>query len=593
MSRDGSRSAPVPAVASGRPSPGRLLPDFSASELTVEDLLTSSVEYTIPPFQRTYSWSREQVGQLAGDFFDSDDAGTENYFLGSIVAVRSASALQSSPQLLIDGQQRLTTLCLLLACLSYLLKTDEQLPVEAADRARGRIAQLLFSDDFERLDEEPRPRLRLQRDDAVEFNRILADFGVIDEPHMRDSELAAAARVLRADVMRLSASARRWATAAHPLLAMMEFVRKRVELVRIVVPSERDAFRLFEALNDRGLALSAADLIKNKLFQQAGRDIDSAIEQWRDILTACEDEIVAFLRSYWIATQAFCRKTELYESYRDHVGNLTQNEARTFTLKLSEAAPLYRALTLPSGEGTSIDAERTSVLLRLNGYGAKSCRPALLSVLVHHPGNKALHLQIAQLCEAITVRYSIIGRKNPNLLERLYANMARVLRESTSTAASVLELPELADIPGDDEFRDAFSAASMGRDTASWFHILGALNELESDGDGEARLGSRTNVHIEHILPQNPSPEALVECGLTASTATDALINAVGNLTLLSGRRNRRASNRPFSQKRELYARSDVYMTRLLATQETWSAAAISSRSDRLADLAVRRFRIG
>ena len=104
-------------------------------------------------------------------------------------------------------------------------------------------------------------------------------------------------------------------------------------------------------------------------------------------------------------------------------------------------------------------------------------------------------------------------------------------------------------------------------------------------------VSNSDNVHIEHILPQNPSDQALNEAGFGTHEEAKPYVSRLGNLTLLASGWNVKASNRPFSDKRALYIKSEIAMTRDLGTRDSWSAAAISDRSRKLASIAATVFR--
>jgi Protein of unknown function (DUF1524) len=374
---------------------------------------------------------------------------------------------------------------------------------------------------------------------------------------------------------------------------MLMRLLRDVEIVRITAPSEKDAFRLFEPLNDRGLALSAADLIKNKLFSRCGPDIDDAIEAWSNVVMLTRDDnIVNFLRYYWIASHGFVRKQRLYDRFRDHISDLSPAEASELALNLFIAAEDYARIVNPrrdarAGEGRVVDA-----LERLNAYRARSCRPPILtcSLFEHRQNDRS---KIIAVCEAITVRYSIVGEKPPNLLEIIYSEMSKALRESHLPLEELFAAEPLAsrmkEIPSDEEFKNKLQEMEIPSVTPVWRQILAQINyEL---GTRESRPEGPDLVHVDHILPQNPRPSVLIEAGF--ATKEDALRYAfrVGNLTLLSRRMNQEASNKPFSQKKdESYALSELAMTRQLLGYEKWGQEEIETRSRYFADLVAKSY---
>src|SRR5215213_996900 len=367
---------------------------------------------------------------------------------------------------------------------------------------------------------------------------------------------------------------------------MLERILYDVEIVRITAPSEKDAFRLFVTLNDRGLALSAADLIKNKLFSRCDTEIEDATDSWASVV-ACtkDDDIVDFLRYYWIASYGFVRKRGLYDKYRNHINTLGPTEAALLAIDLDESARNYEQMVNPNPNTYSWGEDVAFTLERLNTYRARGCRPVILACSKFRPDDVP---KIVHLCESITVRHSIVGEKSANRVEAIYAEICRALRDSRGTLEEIFkeELSAyLREIPSDEEFIHKLENMEILSITPAWREIIARINTRL--GTGETRVESPNRVHVEHILPQNPRATVLTESFVSMEEAAQ-LVPRIGNLTLLSGRKNREASNKPFSSKRANYATSEITMTQQLANYEFWSKEQIQNRSTELAAIAAK-----
>ena len=366
---------------------------------------------------------------------------------------------------------------------------------------------------------------------------------------------------------------------------MLERILYDVEIVRITAPSEKDAFRLFVTLNDRGLALSAADLIKNKLFSRCDTEIEDATDSWASVV-ACtkDDDIVDFLRYYWIASYGFVRKRGLYDKYRNHINTLGPTEAALLAIDLDESARNYEQMVNPNPKTYTWGEDVAYTLERLNTYRARGCRPVILACSKFRSEDVP---RIAHLCESITVRHSIVGEKSTNRLEVIYAEICKALRNSRGTLEEIFDREELSaylrEIPSDTEFIHKLENMEVLSITPAWREILTQINSRL--GTGETRVESPNRVHVEHILPQNPRATVLTESYVSMEEAAQ-LVPRIGNLTLLSGRKNREASNKPFSAKRANYAASEITMTQQLANYESWSTEQIQDRSKELAAMA-------
>jgi uncharacterized protein with ParB-like and HNH nuclease domain len=239
---------------------------------TVEVLLSpGTAQFEVPPFQRTYSWSADEINQLVDDVFgESPELPNSElpYFLGSIVLAAKEENDGSGPDLILDGQQRLTTLSLIIAALIQKLNEG------GADEA-GEYRTYLFS---RRVRGQSRPIVLLQSEDRRVYELLIREPPNYKEAKYKNTSIGVALAKIYTAIERYVGQAKSESAANDSYGTMLERLLYDVELVRITAPSERDAFRLFEILNDRGLALSAADLIKNKLFSRCGTEIEDATD---------------------------------------------------------------------------------------------------------------------------------------------------------------------------------------------------------------------------------------------------------------------------------------------------------------------------
>jgi hypothetical protein len=545
---------------------------------TVEGLLSlGTAQFEVPPFQRTYSWGTDEINQLIEDVFGESPELHNNelpYFLGSIVLATKENGA-SGPDLILDGQQRITTLSLIISVLIH--KLDESGTEDVSDYRAYLVSR--------RVRGQSKPKILLQDEDRRVYESLIREPSSYKEPRYKSTSIGVALARIYTGIDRYVSDAKSKSIANDIYGTMLERILYDVEIVRITAPSEKDAFRLFETLNDRGLALSAADLIKNKLFSQCGSEIEDATDSWANVV-ACtkDDDIVDFLRYYWIASHSLLRKRALYDKYRSHINTLGSTEAALLAIDLDESARNYEQMVNPNPKTHSWGQDVASTLERLNTYRARGCRPVILACSKFRLGDIT---KIAYLCESITVRHSIVGERSSNRLEYIYAEICKALRNQERSLAEVLAkdelLASLREIPSDDEFVNKLETMEILSITPAWREILTQINSKL--GTGETTVGGPSRVHVEHILPQTPRATVLTESYISVDEAA-RLVSRIGNLTLLSGRKNREASNKPFSAKRDSYAASDIPMTRQLASFDRWSEEQIQVRSRKLAELA-------
>ncbi|MBC7882461.1 MAG: DUF262 domain-containing protein [Anaerolineae bacterium] len=550
---------------------------FEAKTSTVEDLFSSkSAAFHIPQFQRRYAWGVSEVSQLIADIYtdkellESSDSSSP-YFLGSLVFAETGTA--SGPKLVLDGQQRLTSISLMLGVL------QQKLPPESSEAAD--IKNLLETG---KIGGRRTTKLTLQEDDAKVYRVIMADPNLHENKEYKKHPIAV---VVAKIMLLLDQYISDLITKGMPELAVLHRLVSRlvyeVEFVCITAPSEAEAFLLFESLNDRGLALNAADLVKNKLLARCGNEnLEEAIEYWKEIVEQVEpSEIVDFLRYYWIANEGEVRNKDLYAKYNDKLSKLHSSEALVFVQKLKNTAQHYKYITEPNSQNSSWSDEVREILKRLLAYRARSCRPAILkgAELEHNE-----FLLLLRAIESVTIRYSVVGSKNPNKLEGAYNHLCSNLRSKEIELPEMISLAFEGIMPNNEEFKDSFSTINVVV-SPTWRAILVRLNEQL--GTGETTILGSNKVEVEHILPVKPNELALREAELDIDSA-ESLIGRIGNLTLIFGKINKQLSNGPFSKKKAAFANSEIALNQWISQRSRWTKSEILERSQLLSEIAVK-----
>ena len=543
---------------------------------TIEVMLSpGSATFEVPVFQRAYAWGPEEIGQLLDDIFGQASKSDLPYFLGSIVLASREDDIDRHGDYVLDGQQRLTTISLIISALIHKMR-------QAGEDGADEHYMYLFS---RRQKGKRLPKLKLQAADNEAFTILLANPVLNKDKQWKSSKISNALTHILKGLDEYSKMNPDFSAVTNPYDKMLQRILYDVELVRITAPSEREAFRLFETLNDRGLSLSAADLVKNKLFSSCGVEIDDAVEAWSNMLNSLsDDDIVNFLRTYWIAFKGFVRKRGLYDVYRNHIDGLDSTTATLLVMELEKIAKDYEQIVSPKSSNSLLGVQVNEALERLSLYRARSCRPFLLKLTGL---SREEILQGVRICESITVRYSLVGEKNPNLLETIYSEFCRIFRDEKDPWNAILNSRYMEDIPYDREFETKLSDMEINATSPAWREFLSQVNTYM--GTGETFILRDGRVHVEHILPQNPRAVTLQESNLTKDEALE-LVNKIGNLTLLCGKRNRHISNKAFSEKINIYSESEILMTRKLSEFDSWDRDKINARSLNISNIAKNIF---
>ncbi|WP_341946721.1 DUF262 domain-containing protein [Microbacterium sp. LWH11-1.2] len=430
---------------------------------------------SVPPFQRNYSWTEEQVSDYWYDLRAAISAAQPYYFMGTVVVSRDGGP----GAIVIDGQQRLATTSLLLAAIRDRLSDGNE-----ANRARTLQSRYLTGWSLENNVDEP--RLDLNEADRPYFrSAVLHQLGNAATPHR--PLLSAAFDRLRGFVAAESeAAGPHW---VERLLQWVEYLDRRAQVILMETANDGDAFMVFETLNDRGLPLAVADVIKNYLLSLSRSRLEDASALWLAAVDAIEasgprDSLTDFIRHWWNARSGATRERDLYAFIRSAIRSGDQSMS---ALKdLAREAPMYASLTdvghLLWEEQQGPARSAASVLIDL---GLEQYRPLALAVLSQLPPSAVTQILLAAV--GWSVRALIVGGSGGGTAERLYAEAAvRVMNGRSDNAEAVFSDVSTL-IARDKEFEAAFAARRIHR-SATLRYLLRALCAEQALPDGSDGL---------------------------------------------------------------------------------------------------------
>jgi hypothetical protein len=330
----------------------------------------------VPIYQRSYAWTEEETSEFWHDLRNAFGDAAQEYFIGTIVLTPQEKSDRYS---VIDGQQRLATTSILLAAIRDEYKTR-------SDDKRADIVQKGYLSTSDLSTAEEISRLHLNSDDSFFYEERIVQAKAVPEPTRESHRLILAAyEHFRSQISKVANDAGpEW---TERLTRWVTFLANNVKCITLVVPTEADAFLIFETLNDRGADLTIADLLKNYLFGRAGSKLDVARDKWMQVLGSLEISaenslFTTFLRHYWSSQHGAVRERELYKSIKDHV--VTQPQVIAFLDDLQKAAMHYAAVLSSDHEywdgfGGTV-RENIQTLARLD---LEQNRPLLLAALQH------------------------------------------------------------------------------------------------------------------------------------------------------------------------------------------------------------------
>ena len=549
---------------------------MDAGKVNLLYFLSQNQQLSIPIYQRKYSWTNKECGQLLDDILRVGQSNEPNHFIGSIVYLNQEGHIASpiNKLMIIDGQQRITTLTLLIAAIAEYLDIN---PDEKIMSPQNLINYYLLND----LEMgETRYKLILTQDDRNTLIKII-DYLKIDDKIPFDED----------DSVRIREN--------------FEFFRKRVtsdnigilfnglnKLVIIFVALEHNIDNpqlIFESLNSTGLELSQADLIRNfilmgllpdeqkKLYNEYWHKIEILFEKnegnfdkfIRDYLTVKTDKVPVF-RNIYPDFKKFSREMEVNDLVKD----------------IYKYAFYFKAIAFGGEENPKLKDSLDS--LRSMGYDVTD--PFMLHLYRDYKEEK---LSTEDFCQIITYTESYLLRRlicsipTPSL-NKTFAGMYNQLdisnylssyKEVLRSKDNYQRMPDNREFAANFRLRDIYNLRSKNRDYI--------FDKFENWGSKE-----KTNIQsytIEHILPQNPdlSQEWRDALGENWKEIQKTYLHTIGNLTLTGY--NSTLSDRFFTEKRDIeggFKQSAIRLNVKLQDLETWNEHEIKKRTERLIDKA-------
>jgi hypothetical protein len=557
------------------------------SRLSVEDLLWRDC-FTVPEFQRPYSWKEQQVEQFWEDIYQSYEKG-DPLFLGVMVFQRQ----KEDPQALqvIDGHQRICTIfATLLAIRGSIRREDSE-----------QLDQYIWK--FDIGDQEGRPRLSLTNLDDQQVLELLLEGR---ENRIRENRLSKAYAFLQNKMQMLQRN-------GVDLLHFCRFLLSQVFIVKILVGEKGDPYSTFEVLNARGLELTCWDLVKNRLLalanklgtteERSTRKLINRIEHYEDYPVDSEF-LTKFLRHYWLSWKTRVSKPQLYKAIFEHLEQSgwvckycsyvhkgkppercpSCNNKRsfyqssgprpsTFTREIFTELKNYINLIAPGDDTTE-----ARDLKDLVACGFEQGRPLLMAV--KRCGKKEDFNQALKIVSTLHIRYHVC-ELNPNELERFFSESAIAFRRRNKGIKDIMREASKR-IPKDELFIDKLTKEEFSESVAKY--LLRKVEESKRNPEALRERPIGTELDLEHIMPRKRSNEW--------PNHDPQLVKKLGNLTLVGRGYNRRVRNRGFERKLKEFRRSELIITRELTRFSSWGRKEIEERGRKLARAIAKIFRI-
>ncbi len=553
-----------------------------ANETNLLRFLEPRNQFFIPIFQRRYSWEKHHCEQLWDDVLRiGQNNEILSYFLGSIVYMRSGDAPIGtvSKFLVIDGQQRLTTLSLLILALG---KTIHKHQIEIGITQDQLSNFYLFNN---MTDSELRYKLLLTLPDKDTLIQLLENKIDFMEPPADASP-------------RLLDNYRFFENKLNPsnLKAIYAGIQKLM-IVEIILQSPNDNAQLiFDSLNSTGLELSQTDRIRNYVLMGQEYEFQNQLYNtyWFPIEDRFGNEYTNwfdwFIRDYLtLKTRQIPNIKSVYEKFKTYIPSTANTkQLEKIIADIAFCSKYYVKFALLHEE----DRDLKECFEDIDELGAGVARPFLLEVYEDYAKRqiqKEEMIKILRLVESYVFRRAICGIPT-NTLNKTFASLMRSVDKNNyieSLKNVFSELKSTRYYPLDSEFKDAL----LSKDVYNFKRGNYLLRKLENSERREPI--SVANCTIEHVMPQNPDllEEWQQELGENWQEIQEIYLHTIGNLTLIGWRDNPALSDLPFKKKQSVnggFCDSPLHLNRSLAQAKQWNENAIIDRAKELAEKALK-----
>lgn len=547
----------------------------------LQQILTSNY-FKVPRFQRPYSWEKDNVAEFWQDAIVDSDS---DYFIGSIVVYKIRESLMG----VVDGQQRLTTITMLLCALRNVLRGEG-----FEDSATG-LHMLI-----ERADINNRPQFVFQTETSYPYlQEFIQKEGKPEiNPYIKEEEanLKIAFEFISEKIESAINSIKsdptiNDETKAQRIKSKLIEIRDKILKLKVIfisLDNEDDAYTIFETLNTRGKDLSLSDLVKGhitKLIKPKNANVDVTKDKWNQIVKVIEESsadlnIDGFIHHYWLSKYEYLPAKKLYKAIKKKIDS--SQKAQDFLDSLLDDAKTYREIndTLYR-KWDKQEYEIKNSLDALNLFRVKQPLPMLLSIMREYRIGNLRKKQVNDVLKAIEnfhfVFTAITSQRSSGGIAQMYALHARELMEASTSQVRINKLEELKRKlierkPGYQEFEARFIEVKYSdifvKQKNLVRYILGGLAKSHSNG-----LPLNFDLFtIEHLSPQNGvlgvSPEYCAQ---------------IGNLILVDHDLNNQLGNKVFSEKKRQLLDSAVYLDDMLKNTEVWGEEQIEQRTKFLA----------
>lgn len=553
----------------------QLISSISADKLVIKDIFCDDYLFTIPNYQRPYSWEEEHCTQLLDDlhsfaFRDAEFNDLPPYFLGSAVIIKKPFERNSQ---IVDGQQRLATLTILLSCLRYVIDEKDN---------KDTISEFIFQKENKLKGTSATYRLKTRNRDQEFFNKLIQDEkGLIE--YANDSNFIvpvndAQSQMLTNAKALLEEFAKKKYT-QEQLEHIATYIIQKCVIVIVASTDEEMAFRIFNVLNDRGKDLTISDILKSEILEKISeKEQEKYTEKWED----CETKLgISNFKDFFSHLRAIFAKKKAEKSILNEIREYvkpTVNPKDFIDKTLIPFSDAYLNIIGLNYQATQFAGEINELFGKLKRVAHTDWIPSAIYFIAKNTSSPDRIRNFLIQLEKVTLGMEAMKTSLNERLER-YAKINTKIEAGTD----LFELRSEFILQKED--RESIISTLRSPDLYGKRLVKPILAKIEEQmNDGSITINFES-LSIEHILPQTPS-----NAYWTSRFNIDDRVkktNNLGNLSLITVRKNSQAKNYEYTTKINVYFKADgkasnLAMVNDLLNYTEWKPENISERNLRL-----------
>ncbi|WRD34524.1 DUF262 domain-containing protein [Helicobacter pylori] len=527
---------------------------IESKDSCLKDILKDKLYYQIPIYQRPYQWTKENCEKLLDDlFFNYEDNRESDYFCGSLVLIAISEDSKVKTYDVVDGQQRLSTFILLAKVLATLYS-------ERLDPEKQEFLQASWSDRHENKNKKKEKRLDFDlvgSSAKKDFQDALDFFDDLDASKGEDSKSNGSSKS-KNNYLKNAVCLKNYLREKEieDINDFIEWLYSNVKFITIICPNIDKALRIFNVLNARGLPLNATDIFKGELLKELAKEEDQKklVSRWNALNQKCSDNdltMETLFSQYSVYLEPKTSKEKMKERLADQFERLNKPPLEY----LKGVEDFYNAY----GEMLEMQDRHAHLLsYKDDDY----LHVILCASILHHYSDQ----DIEALKELLVKFYyqDWVAGQTKSTCSQTCCNIIIALKEKKSVRyiASIVVKKYLDDKNITQRFKEnlqdnnlytKFYFAGKSVKKNSWLKpVLILVEYFVSDDPKPKRIQMDKNLHVEHILPQQPGSSSQWVKDFSEEER-ELYTHSLANLTLLGGTKNAQASNLDFKDKKEIY----------------------------------------